>query len=82
MRAPRVLMIVAKFFPAVGGTENQALLLCAELLRQGVDVAVLTRSSERHIFYQVCFGSSPIAGTTTSSIVISCMAFTVWLRCS
>lgn len=43
MRAPRALMIVAKFFPAVGGTENQALMLCEELLRQGVDVAVLTR---------------------------------------
>jgi len=36
-------MIVANFHPAVGGTENQALLLCRALMRRGLDVAVLTR---------------------------------------
>ena len=40
---PRVLMIVSKFFPAVGGTENQALLLCESLIKKGLDVSVLTR---------------------------------------
>jgi len=43
MRKPRVLMIVSNFHPAVGGTENQALLLCRALMQQGVDVEVLTR---------------------------------------
>ncbi len=43
MRRPRVLMILSNFHPVVGGTENQALLLCRALLRRGVGVAVLTR---------------------------------------
>jgi len=43
MSRPRVLMIIAQFYPALGGAENQALLLCRALVRQGVDVAVLTR---------------------------------------
>jgi L-malate glycosyltransferase len=43
MRASRVVMIVSKFFPAVGGTENQALLLCEHLMQQGISVEVLTR---------------------------------------
>lgn len=41
---PRVLMVIAKFAPAIGGTENQALLLCESLRKQGLDVSVLTRS--------------------------------------
>ena len=36
-------MFVAQFFPAVGGTENQARLLCESLIQKGVDVQVLTR---------------------------------------
>lgn len=43
MRKPRVLMIIAKFHPAIGGTENQALLLCEHLMKKGLDVSVLTR---------------------------------------
>lgn len=43
MRKPRVLMIIAKFHPAIGGTENQALLLCENLMKKGLDVSVLTR---------------------------------------
>lgn len=43
MRKIRVLMIVAQFHPASGGTENQALLLCKSLLDRGIDVSVLTR---------------------------------------
>jgi glycosyltransferase involved in cell wall biosynthesis len=43
MRKPRVLMIIAKFHPAIGGTENQALLLCENLIKKGLDVSVLTR---------------------------------------
>ena len=43
MHKPRVLMIIAKFHPAIGGTENQALLLCENLVKKGVDVSVLTR---------------------------------------
>jgi len=42
-RRPRVLMIIAKFHPVIGGTENQALLLCKSLIKRGVDVSVLTR---------------------------------------
>lgn len=36
-------MIIAKFHPVIGGTENQALLLCESLIRKGLDVSVLTR---------------------------------------
>ncbi len=43
MRRPRVLMIIAKFHPVIGGTENQALLLCESLIKKGLDVEVLTR---------------------------------------
>ena len=43
MRKPRVLMIIAKFHPVIGGTENQALLLCENLMKKGLDVSVLTR---------------------------------------
>jgi glycosyltransferase involved in cell wall biosynthesis len=43
MRRPKVLMIIAKFHPVIGGTENQALLLCESLIKKGLDVEVLTR---------------------------------------
>ena len=43
MRTPRVLMIIAQFHPVIGGTENQALLLCEKLVSNGLDVSVLTR---------------------------------------
>jgi glycosyltransferase involved in cell wall biosynthesis len=42
MRRPKVLMIIAKFHPVIGGTENQALLLCESLIKKGLDVLVLT----------------------------------------
>jgi glycosyltransferase involved in cell wall biosynthesis len=43
MLRPKVLMIIAKFHPVIGGTENQALLLCESLIKKGLDVEVLTR---------------------------------------
>jgi glycosyltransferase involved in cell wall biosynthesis len=36
-------MIISNFHPVVGGTENQALLLCRALMQRGLGVAVLTR---------------------------------------
>lgn len=41
-RAPRVLMIVAQFWPVIGGAETQARRLAAELRRQGASVEVWT----------------------------------------
>ena len=41
--APRVCMISAGFFPRIGGVENQLRRLSASLLRQGLDVQILTR---------------------------------------
>lgn len=40
--APRVLMLVAQFWPLVGGAENQARRLAGELQRQGASVEVWT----------------------------------------
>jgi len=40
--APRVLMLVAQFWPLVGGAETQARRLAAELQRQGASVEVWT----------------------------------------
>ena len=40
--APRVLMLVAQFWPIVGGAENQARRLAAELVRQGASAEVWT----------------------------------------
>jgi L-malate glycosyltransferase len=40
--APRVLMVVAQFWPIVGGAENQTRRLAAELRRQGASVEVWT----------------------------------------
>jgi glycosyltransferase involved in cell wall biosynthesis len=45
--APRVLMLVAQFWPVVGGAENQARRLAAELQRQGASVELWTGGWER-----------------------------------
>lgn len=40
---PRILMIIALFYPCLGGAEQQALLLAGRLIRRGYQVTVLTR---------------------------------------
>ncbi|MDD5491841.1 MAG: glycosyltransferase family 4 protein [bacterium] len=39
---PRVAMVLARFYPVLGGTEKQALLLAKQLLREGVELFVVT----------------------------------------
>lgn len=38
----RVLMVISQFYPIVGGTEKQAQLLGHALIKQGIDVSVVT----------------------------------------
>lgn len=40
---PRVCFVISTFFPYVGGGETHARLLCREMIRQGVEVFVITR---------------------------------------
>ncbi len=40
--SPRVLMVIPRFYPIIGGAENQALRLSRALLDMGVSVEVLT----------------------------------------
>ena len=39
-------MLIPDFYPATGGAERQCLKLSQELIKQGVDVAVMTRAAE------------------------------------
>jgi glycosyltransferase involved in cell wall biosynthesis len=38
----KILMVISQFFPLIGGTEKQALLLAKTLLNKGVEVTVVT----------------------------------------
>jgi len=40
---PRILMVIALFYPCLGGAEQQALLLGNRLIRRGYQVRILTR---------------------------------------
>lgn len=44
---PRICLVTGNFHPVVGGGEKHALLLSRELIRQGVQVTVLTRRRSR-----------------------------------
>lgn len=42
MNNPRVAMLVARFYPVLGGTEKQALLLAKQLQQEGTGVCIIT----------------------------------------
>jgi len=54
MHAPRVLMVIQKFFPAVGGAERQCLLLSKNLVQQSCHVLVATTRLQRELSPQEC----------------------------
>src|SRR5205823_4362045 len=66
---PRVVMVSAGFWPAIGGAERQALELSRELRSRGVGVTVLTRrlgcSPAREEIHGVPVRRLPVAGTGT-----------------
>lgn len=46
---PRICVLAGSFHPVVGGGEKHAFLLCRELVRQGLNVVVLTRRRARDL---------------------------------
>jgi glycosyltransferase involved in cell wall biosynthesis len=50
---PRVLMIISYFYPHLGGAEQQALRLAAQLTKRGIRVVVLTRKFKGLPSYEV-----------------------------
>jgi glycosyltransferase involved in cell wall biosynthesis len=52
-------MVLSYFHPFRGGAENQALLLCENLRRRGLDVAVLTRACKQLPDFET-IGSVPV----------------------
>ncbi len=49
---PRVAMVLARFYPVLGGTEKQALLLAEHLQRQGTELFIVTARLPRLKVYE------------------------------
>ncbi len=47
VKKPRIYLVIATFYPQVGGAERQALLQCRALRAQGYDTTVITLRHER-----------------------------------
>ena len=52
MKNPRILMVIPRFLPVVGGTEKQCWLLSKELARRGFRISVLTEREKGTPYFE------------------------------
>ena len=55
----RICMLIPRFYPVMGGTENQCRLLSKELVKKGSDVFVVTQREKDTVPFEI-FDSVPV----------------------